>query len=89
MIYDISYRILIDSKPFQIRFDNIDEFIRIYDGTTYLTLFGSDNCDAIYNRIRYLISLKRSIIYIFLPYIAKIKVDSYYSLPIEKKIDLI
>ena len=34
LIYDISYKTLIDSKPLRIRFDKIDEFIRIYDGTT-------------------------------------------------------
>ena len=32
----------------------------------------------------YLISLKSSIIYVFFLYFAKIKVDSYNSLPIEK-----
>ena len=39
LIYDISYATLIDSKPLCIRFDKIDGFIRIYDGTRYLTLF--------------------------------------------------
>ena len=34
LIYDISYKTLISSKPFRIRFNNIDGFIRIYDGTT-------------------------------------------------------
>ena len=42
MIYDISYKTLIDPKPLSIRFDKIDGFIRIYDGTRYLTLFGSE-----------------------------------------------
>ena len=28
-------------KPLHIRLDKIDVFIRIYDGTRYLTLFGS------------------------------------------------
>ena len=45
----------------RIRFNKTDGFIRIYDGTRYLTLFGSDNYDAIYNGIRYLTSLKDSI----------------------------
>ena len=84
LIYDISYKTLIGSKPLRIRFDKIDGFIRIYDGTRYLTLFGSEKCDAIYDRIRYLISLKSGITYIFSHYFAKIKVDSYDSLPIEK-----
>ena len=43
LIYNISYRTLIDPKPLRIRFDKIDGFIRIYDGTRYLTLFGSEN----------------------------------------------
>ena len=35
LIYDISYKTLID----RIRFFKIDGFIRIYNGTWYLTLF--------------------------------------------------
>ena len=65
-------------------FDKLDGFIRVYDGPRYLTLFASEKHDAIYNRIRYLISLKSSIKYIFFHYFAKIKIDSYDSLPIEK-----
>ena len=71
----------------RIRFDKIDGFIRIYKGTRYLPLFGSEEYDAIYNRIRYLISLKSSITYILSHYFAKIKIDSDGSLPIEKNID--
>ena len=88
LIYDISYKTLIGSKPLRIRFDKIDGFIRIYDGTRYLTLFGSEKYDAICDRIRYLISLKSGITYIFSHYFAKIKVDSYDSLPIEKTLTL-
>ena len=72
----------------RIRFDKIDEITRIYDGTRYLTLFSTRKNDAIYDRIRYLISLKSSITYIFSHYFAKIKVDSYDSLPIEKTLNL-
>ena len=42
LIYDISYKNLIDPKTLSIRFEKIDGFIRIYDGTTYLLLFGSE-----------------------------------------------
>ena len=42
LIYEISYKSLIDRKPLRIRFIKIDGFIRIYDGTRYLTLFGSE-----------------------------------------------
>ena len=67
----------------RIRFDEIDGFIRIYDGTTNLLFFGSEKY-SIYNRIRYLISVKSSITFIISHNNAKIKVDSYNSLPLEK-----
>ena len=35
LVYKIPYKILIDSKPLHIRFDKIDEFFRVYDGTRY------------------------------------------------------
>ena len=72
---------MIDAKPFHIRFDKIDGFIRIYDGTKYLVLFGSGKYDFIYNR---LIIVKSGITYVISHNYAKIKVDSYDSLPLEK-----
>ena len=36
LIYKISYKTLIVSKPLRIRFDKIERFIRIYDRTTIL-----------------------------------------------------
>ena len=63
LILDILYENLIGAKPLRIRFDKIDGFIRSYDGTRYLRLFGSEKFDAIYNRIGYLTSLKNSITY--------------------------
>ena len=66
----------------------MEGIIRIYDGTRYLTLIGSEKYDAIYNRIRYLISQTSGITYIFSRYFAKIKVDSNDSLPIEKRLTL-
>ena len=33
----------IGSKPLYMRFDKIHRFIRIFDGTRHLTLFGSEN----------------------------------------------
>ena len=39
----ISYKTLIDAKPLQIRFNKIDGFVRVYDGTGYLVLFESEN----------------------------------------------
>ena len=46
-----------------ISFDKIDEFIRVYDGTRYLVLFGK-KYDFIYNRIRYLKEVKSGITYV-------------------------
>ena len=43
---------LIGSKALGIRFDKIDWFIRIYDGTRYLTLFNSEIYIAINDRIK-------------------------------------
>ena len=40
-----------NSKPLRIKFNKIDGFIRIYDGTRYLVLFGSEKYDSIYNKI--------------------------------------
>ena len=88
LICDISYNTLIGLRALRIRFDKIDAFFRIYDGNRYLALFGPEKYDAIHNKIRYLISLKSSIAYVFSNYYAKIKVDSYHSLPIEKTLTL-
>ena len=88
MIDGISNKTLIGEKPLRIEFDKIDGFIRIYDGSRYLTLFTSESYDGIYNRIRYLISIKSSITYIFSDSFAKTKVDSYAFLPIEKRLNL-
>ena len=88
LIYDVSYKTLIGSKPSHNRFNKIERFIRIYDGTRYLTLFAAEKYDAIYHRIRYPISLKRRITYIFSHNIANIQIDSYCSLPVEKKLTL-
>ena len=71
LIYEISYKTLIGPKPWRIRFNKIDGFIRIYDATIYLTLFGSENYNAVYNRIRYLIRLKSSIAHVFLSILKK------------------
>ena len=67
----------------RIRFDEIYGFIRVYDGTRYLILFGSEKYDSIYNRIRYLISAKSGITYITSHNYAKIKVDLCNFLPLK------
>ena len=64
LIYDVSYKTLIGAKPIRIRFDKVDEFIRVYDGARCLVLFGPEQFDAICNRIRYLISQKSGTTYV-------------------------
>ena len=79
------YKSLISAKPLRIRFTwYIDVFIRVYDGTRYLVLFEGEKYDFIYNRIRYLIGVKSGITYVVSYSYAKIKVDSYDYLHLEK-----
>ena len=62
----------------------INLFELVYDGTKYLVLFGAEKYDFIYNRIRYLVGVKSGVTYVISHDYAKIKVDSYDSLPLEK-----
>ena len=86
LVYNISYKNLIAAKPLRYRFDKIDGFIIVYDETKCLVLFRSEKYDSIYNRIRYLVSVKSGITYVISYNYAKIKVDLYNSLPLEKTI---
>ena len=61
LAYNVPYKTLIGAKPLPIRFNNVDGFIRVYDGTRYLVLFGGEKYDFIYSRIRYLVGVKTSI----------------------------
>ena len=90
LIYNISYKSSIDWKPLSLNliFDQTDEFIRIYNGTRYLALFGKEEYEVIYNRIRHLISRKSRVTFIITYYFAKLKVYSYDSLPVEKILTL-
>ena len=54
------------------------------DGSRYSVLFESKKYDSIYNKIRYIVSVKSGMTYIIFHNYAKIKVDSYDSLPLEK-----
>ena len=56
LVFDISYKTFIGAKPLRISFDEIEGFIKIYDRTRYLILFGPEQYGTIYNRIRYFIS---------------------------------
>ena len=68
----------------RIRFDEIDGFIKIYDGIRYLALFASERYNKICDRIRYLIRKKSGITDIINHNFARIRIDSYNYLPIEK-----
>ena len=46
LVYNISYKSLIDSKPWRIRFDKLDGFIRVYDRTKYLVLIRSEKINV-------------------------------------------
>ena len=71
-----------------IRFSKLDRFIRNYDGSKYLLLFGLEKYDTVYVGIRYLIGTNSSLTYIFSQCYTKIKVNSYGSLPLEKVLTL-
>ena len=73
LICNISYKNLICTKPLRIRFNEVDRNIRVYDGTRYIVLFRPEKYDVIYNKIRYLVSHKSDIIYVFLIVMQKLK----------------
>ena len=84
LIYGIScHSTFMSSIPFGIRFDEIDGFIKIYDGIRYLVLF-SYLYDEICNRIKYLTSEKSGIADSIDSNFAKIRIDLYSYLPIEE-----
>ena len=64
LILDISYKCY---KSLRIRFFKIDEIIRIYDGSRYLTLLGSEKYEARTTELD-LISQKSGVTYIFSHY---------------------
>ena len=82
LIYNISYKTLTGAKSVRVRFDEVGGFIRVYDRTRYLLLCGPKKYDAIFSRTRYLIRVKSGITYVISHNYAKIKVDSYNSLPL-------
>ena len=60
LIYIISYKISTGVKPFRLRYDKTDGFIKIRDKIRYIVLF-DDWCDKIFGRIKYLINEKSGI----------------------------
>ena len=45
MFQFVSYKTLIDAKPWRVRFCKTDRFIKVYDATRCLVLFGSEKYD--------------------------------------------
>ena len=43
LVYNISYKTLVDAKPLYITFVKIDVFIRVYDGTNIWYYLGVKN----------------------------------------------
>ena len=84
LIYDISCKTtFMRSIPLRISFDKIDVFIKIYVRIRYLVLFCYLH-DEICNNIKYLVREKSGITDTINYNFAKIRIDSYNSLPIEK-----
>ena len=67
-----------------IRFDEIDGLIKIHDEIRYFALFDCWWCDKICNRIKYVISEESGVTDSINHTFARIIIDSYNSLPIEK-----
>ena len=84
LIYDISFETFMGAKPLRIRFDKIDGFIKVYDGIRYLVLRDYEIYNAIYDRIKHLISENCGIISSINHDSARIRINSYNSLLIEK-----
>ena len=84
LVFNIFYKILITAKPFCIRFNQVDGFNMVYDGSRYLLLFEREKYDFTYNRVRYLVEVKSGTTCVIFHNYAKIKVDSNNSLPLEE-----
>ena len=66
-----------------VRFNKINGFIKIYGGMRYLVLYDYKRYKAIYDRIIYLISEKINIADSINHNFARIRINSYNSLPIQ------
>ena len=75
LIYDIYAKLSNVSCCCIFSSKKIDEFIKIYDGSRYLLLFVYGRYNAIYNRIKYLISEKSDITDSINHSFARIRID--------------
>ena len=86
-VYDISYKTSMGPEPLRIRCDKIDGFIMVLESKIkHLVLFYYGLFDKICNKIKYLISKKRGITNSINHNFGR-NLNSYNSLPIQKKID--
>ena len=81
---DVSFKNFIDAKPLSIMFDEVNRFIRDYDGTKYLVLFGAKKDDATFDRIKYFKRLKSSITYVDFFNYSNTTIDSDDDLSLKK-----
>ena len=71
LIYEMSYKTLIGAKPWRIRFNKVNGFVRVCDGTKYLILFGLEIYSTIYNKVIYLLELKSLLHLFFLQFLKR------------------
>ena len=71
------------AKPLRIRLDEIDRFIKIDDRIRHLALSDYEWLDKVCDRIKYFIRQKSGITDSINHKSAKIRIDSYKSLPIK------
>ena len=77
------------AKLLRIIFDKVDEYIRKYDRTKYLTLFYSnERWKRNLDRIRYIIMLKSNISDVYSDICAKIKINLDDDLPLKRTISM-
>ena len=81
LIFHTLYKTSMGKKLWRIWFGKIDGFITVDDGIRYLVLL---KCNEIYDKIRYIINKKSGITDSINHNLARIRIDSYHSLPIEK-----
>ena len=55
LINGVSYKTLIDAKPLRAMFEKIHVFVKYYNRTKYLVLFGHKINGIVFDRLRYLI----------------------------------
>ena len=85
LVYSILYKTIMGAKLLGIRLEKLFGVINIYGFTRYLELFDSYyGIYAIYDKINYLLNGKSDYKYDVNHNFARIRIDSYNFLPIEK-----